>query len=259
MGPHVRVPFFRFLLVLGSVVGAWAVALDRAAADLLCFPHLGFVAAESHEIQSLEATGLSTLDWALARGGRYDHTWGAVPLLRSFDFGLGNGMANDVSLLIRSESQEPRDSDHALGNPGFFPAFADLDEVDEFQELGDDGLIVNQTLLLKGSEVRFDSLAAKPMLGGGVLAGDGPNPVLIGSQQSINVGMMGRIVIPGSRKGLTQRQIATSMSETFFFDWPWSTRQGRNMFFWVVGPPALVFVVVLAIAVFLGVSRPGQD
>lgn len=30
----------------------------------------------------------------------------------------------------------------------------------------------------------------------------------------------------------------------YFLDWPWSARSGRNMFYWLVGPPAMVFFVV---------------
>lgn len=35
----------------------------------------------------------------------------------------------------------------------------------------------------------------------------------------------------------------------YFLDWPWSLRAGRNMFYWLVGPPALVFFVVGAMGV----------
>ncbi len=70
--------------------------------------------------------------------------------------------------------------------------------------------------------------------------------------RSFNVSLIGQMAVPrGRAESYTSR--VHKIGEQYFLDWPWSMREGTNMFFWVIGPPALVFFSVLGMTV---VNRP---
>ena len=65
----------------------------------------------------------------------------------------------------------------------------------------------------------------------------------------------GKAVISPGRDRRGRAKTIVPLEDNYFLDWPWSDRPGRNMFFWVVGPPAFVFLSLLTMAVFSETSR----
>jgi hypothetical protein len=47
------------------------------------------------------------------------------------------------------------------------------------------------------------------------------------------------------------------LEDVYFLDWPWSGKQGRNLFFWILGPP-FITLVGLVIGLVVVVQKPAQ-
>jgi len=69
-----------------------------------------------------------------------------------------------------------------------------------------------------------------------------------------NVGLMARPDV-GERAEGSLRGANHSGENSYFLDWPWSARPGRNMFYWVAGPPAFVVLAMLSMSVFTSKSK----
>ncbi len=57
----------------------------------------------------------------------------------------------------------------------------------------------------------------------------------------------------GRRSGSRTREGA--YSDKYYIDWPWSNRVGHNMFYWVVGPPASIVCISIALGAVGGFRR----
>lgn len=60
-----------------------------------------------------------------------------------------------------------------------------------------------------------------------------------------------------SRYKLKSQRLAggAALGDQYFLDWPWVTRMGRNMFYWVVGPPASIICLSIALGAVLSSKR----
>lgn len=57
--------------------------------------------------------------------------------------------------------------------------------------------------------------------------------------------------------GTSKRRRRALTGSSHYIDWPWSEKPGRNMFFWIVGPPASLIVIAVGL-VFLTTFRAGR-
>jgi len=69
-----------------------------------------------------------------------------------------------------------------------------------------------------------------------------------------NVGLLATADF-GQPRALATNRAVRSMESAYFLDWPWSSRPGRNMFYWVFGPPAFVVLAMLSMSVFTGEAK----
>ncbi len=49
---------------------------------------------------------------------------------------------------------------------------------------------------------------------------------------------------------------ARSLEDLYYLDWPWSGRAGRNMFYWLIGPPGSIVLIAVVLGV-IGACKRG--
>ncbi len=246
-----RQTYLHRLLLLAGVTGIVFVAAERAGADLrgnadLTFAYADFAGcrlliAEAHELdRSLlgsESAAISPL---------------AQPL---------------TSPLVKPEPAEgglssisPTDRE-AIARSVFMAAEQDLDppeEIDpeaylDLQELIESTLIIDETMFLDERAVDLRRDVRIPEIEGVSAIGGSAQSRAFVADSNHRVGGLIAKAVGSTRRSDHSYRIA--LTDSYYLDWPWSTRVGRNLFFWIVGPPALVFFAVLAVVIVTGSTK----
>lgn len=232
-------------------LGVVLVALvELAAADILSIPNLSAVATQ--ESSGGDVGGGHRLDvpgWTIDLGipgafGEIDASEWDV-LIR--DYVIADGPTDDLEhgpgLKLGS-----LEGAAFLGSPLWEHGVS-------FDEFSESGLITDPTQKLVGVEIRVDSFGKDAGLGSGPAAAHSLNPSRVTGGVTTNVGMITQSLATRAPASRGHAMLGTGLAERYYLDWPWSTRPGRNMFAWIIGPPAIIFLAVVVMVVFYKASR----
>jgi len=236
------------LVVLGVILAALA---ELAAADVLYFPQLSLVGAEGFSDDDVAGDRQFDLPrWTTEIGIRelfgelHPSDWEAL---------IGRcAVANDAMDDSQPASSLKHDS---LEGVSFFlgaPPWTRQDGSDEFSE---NGLITDPTQKQFRLEVRVGALGTATGLNDGPAGTRPRNPQQLNSGVTSNVGTITRSLVGRAPSVRDSGALGIVLAERYYLDWPWSTRPGRNMFVWIIGPPAIVFLAVVTMAVFYKAAR----
>jgi hypothetical protein len=126
----------------------------------------------------------------------------------------------------------------------------------DLQELIKSTLIIDETMFLDERYVDLRRHMRIPEIEGVSAIGEtaGSRPFLSDSNHRVG-GLIAKAV--GSTKR-SDHSYRIALRDSYYLDWPWSARPGRNLFFWIVGPPALVFFAVLAVVIVTGSTKQAR-
>jgi hypothetical protein len=246
-----RQTYLHRLLFLAGVAGIVFVAAERAGADLRGNADLTFAYADFAGCRLLIAE-VRDLDRSLP-------CWesaGTSPLAQP----LASPLVKTEPVEAGLPSISPTDRG-AVARSVFMVAEQDLDppeEIDpevyvDLQELIESTLIIDETMFLDERVVNLRRDVRIPEIEGVSAIGGNAQSRAFVADSNHRVGGLIAKAVGSTRRSDHSYRIA--LTDSYYLDWPWSTRVGRNLFFWIVGPPALVFFVVLAVVIVTGSAK----